>query len=167
MRRLPSSRLVRCDSGTAAAEMALVMPLLLVIIFGAFELGNYFLNNHAVAKAVRDGARYASRRSFVEYSCSTVSTDVLDKTRNITRTGQVATGGTPRVYGWTNPATITMSVSCDTSGTYTGIYTGMATGAPVVTVTAAVPYIPLFNSLGFSSASLFLRSRSQSAVMGV
>lgn len=163
----PASRLAKCRNGTAAAEMALVMPLLLVIIFGSFELGNYFLNGHVVAKAVRDGARYASRRGFSEFTCSTVSDDVRDKTRNVTRTGQVANGGPVRVQGWSDPTTITVSVSCDTAGGYTGIYKGMATGAPVVTVAASVPYAPLFNSLGFSSVSLFLRSQSQSAVMGV
>lgn len=147
--------------------MALVTPLLVTLMFGAFELGNYFLSEHAVAKAVRDGARYASRRSFTEYSCSAASADVIDKTRNVVRTGQIATGGTARLVGWSNPATITVSVSCNTAGGFTGIYTGISTGAPVVTVSASVPYASLFQSLGFVSSSLLLNASSQSAVMGI
>ena len=58
------SRVMRNSSGTAAAEMALVTPLLMALMFGSFELGNYFYTSHIVAKAVRDGARYASRRGF-------------------------------------------------------------------------------------------------------
>ena len=41
----------------AAVEMALVAPLLLAILFGSVELGNYFMNEHELIKAVRDGAR--------------------------------------------------------------------------------------------------------------
>ena len=34
------------------------------LMFGAVELGNYFLNEHSLVKAVRDGARYAARQDF-------------------------------------------------------------------------------------------------------
>ena len=57
VRRLAADR-----AGSAAAEMALVLPLLLVIMFGTFELGHFFYSEHIVQKAVRDAARYASRR---------------------------------------------------------------------------------------------------------
>ena len=53
--------LARDSRGAAAAEMALVLPLLLVILFGSLELGNYFMNEHTLIKAVRDGARFAGR----------------------------------------------------------------------------------------------------------
>jgi hypothetical protein len=57
--------------GAAAAEMALVLPLLLIILFGSLELGNYFMNEHTLVKAVRDGARFAGRQTFTNYtSCS-------------------------------------------------------------------------------------------------
>ena len=49
-------RLNRCQSGVAAVEMALVAPLLLALLFGSVELGKYFLDQHVVVKAVRDGA---------------------------------------------------------------------------------------------------------------
>lgn len=164
--------LIKSRNGSAAVEMALVMPMLLTLMFGSFELGNYFLENHVVAKAVRDGARYAARRSFADYTSCAASDDVITKTRNLTRTGQI-TGGASRIYGWTDPETITISVSCN--GSYTGgIYNGITntvgssiTGAPVITVTADVPYHSLFGSIGFSSSSLILRGRSQAAVMGI
>ncbi|MGS1016489.1 TadE/TadG family type IV pilus assembly protein [Allosphingosinicella humi] len=165
-RRRPSHLFSDC-SAAAAAEMALVAPLLMILLFGAMELGRYFLDEHVVAKAVRDGARYAARRSFADYAGCAVSSDVQDKTRNITRTGQVATGGNARLPYWTSPATVTVSVACDTSGTYGGIYSGSATGAPVVSVIAAVPYTPLFNAIGFNVSGLSLNARSQSAVTGI
>lgn len=162
----PFSRLVACRRASAAVEMALVTPLLVTLMFGSFELGNYFMDSHVVAKAVRDGARYAARRAFDQYTCSTVSSDVIDKTRNIIRTGQVASGGTARLPGWSDSSTISVAASCDAT-TVSGIYTGMTGGARIVTVTAAVPYNSLFNSLGFSSTTLTLRARAQAAVAGI
>jgi len=61
---------LRDTKGASAAEMALVLPLLLVLMFGPFELAHYFWTEHKVVKGVRDGARYASRLGFTNYTCS-------------------------------------------------------------------------------------------------
>lgn len=163
-----SRTLIRATGGTAAVELALVMPVMLALMFGAFELGNYFYNNHVVVKAVRDGARYASRRGFSNYTCpSTVSSGVITDTQNVTLTGQVASG-TPRLAYWSNPATVTVSLSCadNSSETYSGVYYGR-TSVPVVRVSASVPYRSLLSSLGFSTTGLMVRAESEVPVMGV
>ena len=163
------SRLLASGQAAAAAEMALITPLLIVLMFGSFELGNYFLSEHVVAKAVRDGARYAARRSFTDFTCpSTVASDVIDKTRNVTRTGQVASGGTARLINWTTATTVSVTLSCTTisGGNYSGIYKGMA-DVPKVKVSATVPYTSLFNNLGFTSATLNLVSESEATVQGI
>lgn len=163
------ARLIACRRGAAAAEMALVTPLLIILMFGSFELGNYFLSEHVVAKAVRDGARYAARRSFVDFTCpNAVATDVVDKTRNITRTGQVADGGTARLVNWTVPTTVSVTLSCTaiSGGNYSGIYKGLA-NVPRVKVSATVPYRSLFNNLGFTASTLNLVSESEATVQGI
>lgn len=160
--------LLVCKRATAAAEMALVAPMLIILMFGAFELGNYFLSEHVVVKAVRDGARYAARRSFTNYTCpgATVNSTMITNVQELTRTGKL-TGGTARLTGWTNNNTVTVSITCETVGTtYSGIYDGM-TNIPVVTVSASVPYDSLFNNLGFTSTGLLLNAESQSTVMGI
>jgi Flp pilus assembly protein TadG len=153
--------------------MALVTPLLLTLMFGSFELGNYFLDNHVIAKAVRDGARFAARQNFTNYTaCGGSPTGTVDtQTKNLVRTGTISSGGNPRLPGWTDAnTTISITVSCNTTGNnggaFTGIYTGM-TSAPIVTVTAAVPYTSLFGALGFNAGSLTLNARSQASVMGI
>jgi len=84
-------RLARNSSGAAAAEMALVTPLLLIIMFGSVELGNYFMNEHSLVKAVRDGARFAARQSFTSYpDCSTVGTSAQDATKNVVMYGYLS-----------------------------------------------------------------------------
>lgn len=165
--RVPIPILVRNTRGAAAAEMAMSLPLLIVIIFGAFELGNYFLTEHKVVKAVRDGSRYAARRPFTDYPGCSPSSSLEEDTRNVTRTGQVATGGTPRVWHWSDPTTITVSSRCDTSGTYTGVQVTSTIGVPTVRVEAIVPYAPLFAQLGLSDATLNLTARSEAVVMGI
>lgn len=153
------------QSGAAGAEMALIVPLLVTLMFGSFELGNYFWNEHKVVKGVRDAARYASRQSFTKFSCAAVTDSaVLTQIKNVARTGQVS-GGTAKVYDWVD-ADVTVSVTC-ASGTQTGIYKGMTGGAPIVTVSAAVGYPSLFEVLGFDSSDLTLNAASQSAVMGI
>ena len=162
-------RLSTSNKAAAAAEMALVMPFLIILMFGSFELGNYFLNEHVVAKAVRDGARYAARRSFTDFSCpNTVASDVVDKTRNVTRTGQVANGGVARLPNWTAATTVTVTLNCTTitGGNYSGIYKGMA-NVPTIKVSAIVPYRSLFNNLGFTSTTLNLVSESEATVQGI
>lgn len=164
MRLGPALR--RCRSGSVSIELALLTPIMLILMFGLVDLGNYFMSEHVVVKAVRDGARYASRRGFAEYSCSTASTDVVTKTRDITRTGTIS-GGSARLVGWTDPTSVTLTVRCDSSGTYAGIYKGAANGVPVVKVAAVVPYKSLFKYFGITTATINLNASSEVPVMGV
>ncbi len=152
--------------GVAAAEMALVTPMLMILMFGSFELARYFLDEHVVVKAVRDGARYAGRLGFSDFTCASASAGAQQAIREITRTGALG-GTTPRLGYWTSPTTITVSVTCDTSGAYSGIYNGVAMGAPVVTVSASVPYVSLFGMVGFDTTGLALNASSESPVMGI
>ena len=161
--------------GSAGTEMALSLPWLILLMFGAFELGSYFLAEHIVVNSVRDAARYAARQPFTEYPGCTPSGTVVTSTRNVARTGQPAAGGTARLYYWTNPATITVTAACTTSVTgddsvaynVSGIYLGVSGGAPVVQVAAAVPYTPLVGQFGLAQVTLTLNARSQAAVNGI
>jgi Flp pilus assembly protein TadG len=156
--------LISCTKGAAGAEMALLTPLLIIIMFGAFEAGNFFWSQQIVGKAVRDGARFAGRRPFTEFVGCAPSTSVINDTRNVTRTGRIS-GGTPRISNWTVATTVTVSSVCSASTTG-GIYRNNAGGAPIVTVSATVPYNSLFGNLGFTTTTLNMRADAQAAVMG-
>lgn len=159
--------LARNKRASAAAEMALSLPLLVTLLFGAMELGNYFLSEHKVVKAVRDGARFAARQSFSDYPGCLPSPTVEQEIKNVTRTGQVATGGEPRVWTWTDDSGIDVEATCNTTGTYTGIYVTSTIGTPVVTVRAQVPYTPIVAHLGFADTTLNLNAESEATVMGI
>jgi hypothetical protein len=176
--------LARNQSGSAAVEMALVMPILLVLMFGSFELGNYFLDNHLVTKAVRDGARYASRSVPLQDSCEATKekaedeSDVIENTQRVTLYGKlvVTDDDKPRLPDWVTDD-ITVQFDCSTTGGPAGIYSGMADssgtpdGAPLVTVTATVAYRSLFGEMagvrGFSTSGFNITARSQVPVMGL
>jgi Flp pilus assembly pilin Flp len=168
MMRCPS--LFRDRRGAAAAEMALVAPLLLVILVGSVELGSFFYNEHILVKAVRDGARYAARQNFSYYSCSGTPTGTVEAdTRALVRTSLLA-GGSDRFADIQN-SDITLSTSCKTTQggqSMTGIYRGKSTGAPIVTVSAVVDYAPVIGAaFGFSGVGFHLNASQQAAVMGI
>ena len=164
------ARLLRCTRGAAAAEMALVSPFLILLMFGSIELGHMFMSHHAVQKGVRDGARYAARvplGTLTDSGCILAGdTTAQDSIKRVTRTGDPDDGGSdPRLFFWTDNATVTLEVEC-TTGTYAGLYSDFPDGAPVVTVAASVPYPPLFDWLPFVDSSMTLNSESQAAVFG-
>lgn len=170
--RQSAHQLLKRNSGNAAAEMAMVAPLVVLLLFGAMELGNLFYNQHLLSKAVRDGARYAARQPFSDYDMGAcfLSSDAEARTRRLVRTAQLASAGAPsRLPNWSEsdePSTINIEVDCNTSGTYTGIYVQNAGIAAAVTVQATVDYTPLVGILAALS-DMTLTAQSQAAVTGV
>lgn len=51
----------RKESGAVAVEMALLLPMLVLLLFGVTEFGRAIYQYNALAKAVRDSARYLSQ----------------------------------------------------------------------------------------------------------
>ena len=176
-----SPRLLVSDCrAAAAAEMALVLPLLLVIMFGSVELGNYFMNQHSLVKAVRDGARFAARQSFQNYTgCggSPGGTVVAD-TQNVVMYGYMSGSAvlTPNI----NPSDITLAVTCaptvagqEMLGIYRSRFGGTCNGstangcAQTVRVSAQVEYQPILAAYGFTGLGMHLNASSQAAVAGI
>nr|WP_274518601.1 TadE family protein [Sphingobium bisphenolivorans] len=167
---------LKSESGAAAAEMALVLPFLVALMFGSFELGNYFLNEHVIVKAVRDGARYASRQSFSYYPCSSAGTGlapggtVTADTQALTRTGQVTSGGSPRLPSWQSNTGITVTYDCVTTNgnaDYAGVYASQAFVPRVRVSVSNLAYSSLFQSMGILGSNLTLNAESQAAVAGL
>jgi hypothetical protein len=174
--------LIRNENAAAAAEMVLVTPMLIILMFGSVELGNYFLTEHAVIKQVRDGSRYASRLTLAEpYSCSAGSDlstifedgDASTKIINVTKTGSVDGSATGRFGSgfWSAcsgaAAPVTVSIRCVNKANYAGIYSTLDGNIPVVSVHADVTYPSLFKALGFNTAGLCIHAESEGAVYGL
>ncbi|MCW5751210.1 MAG: pilus assembly protein [Alphaproteobacteria bacterium] len=133
------------QGGVAAVEFALVMPILLLLLFGSIELGRLMRDYHVASKGVRDAGRFLSR---VPASCTapgagTIAADELTRARNLALTGRVQAPSTPGDYllpYWTDPASIAIEVDCVANdGSYAGLYAASAFIARL-TVTATVPF---------------------------
>ena len=172
-------RLWRSTGAAAAAEMALVTPLLVLILFGSVELGNYFMDEHILLKGVRNGARFAARQAFSQYNgCSStvanVPSSLRDDTKLLVRKGTLSNSSTDLLPNWTaGTAIFTVTMTCSTtagSTTLGGIYGGNSVGtsgvAPAVLVTAKLPYRPIVASSVLGS-TVFLNAAQQAAVTGI
>jgi len=162
--------------GAAAAEMALVLPFLVTLMFVTFEGGYFLWNQHKVVKSVRDGARYAGRLPFSSYpDCAppastpaAVTGGVATTIKEVTRTGKMS-GGTPAVLGWVNED---ITVTCSYETGIGGLYATNGNQAPRVTVSASVgypdsPITSLAGVLGFDVNDISLNASAQSPVMGL
>lgn len=171
MRRWPD--ILRVE-GTASVEFALILPLLLIMVFGGMEAGHFVWTQQKLVEAVRDGARYASRLPITDLcdgATDVMSTATEDDIKLVTRTGQIANpGAAPKIPGWTN-AEVTVDPNCGayvTTGLYSEYSATYGAGGPVVVVTAnGVPYPSMFNGLGIINWGLLMRASSISAGIGL
>lgn len=177
-----SSALLIDQSGSAAAELALSLPLLLILMFGSFEVGNYFLSEHVVQKAVRDAARFGARLPLADYpSCAvpvggTAEQQIQRLAKSGSPDGDYDGDGTQdkRLIDWTSDNMTTVTISCAVAGSFNnaGIYKdfpaagGVAGAAPVIKVQATVPYKTFFGKLGLGTTTVNLYAESQAAVIG-
>ena len=154
----------RDQRGAAAAEMALILPLALALLFTMFEGSFYMICEHRVVKGVRDAARYAARLDLINYSCPGASfSGNVATIKNLARTGALS-GGTASVPGWAD-SDVNVTVTC-ASG-QGGIYTANGGYAPRITVASRVTYPSLMSTLGFTAATTYIAATAQSPVVGL
>jgi len=171
MRRILRN-LVSDTRASSAVEMALVTPFLVVLVCSFLEAGNFVMNEHGLVKAVRDGARFAARQNFSNYTaCSGApGGSVVTDTQEVVIHG-VRSGGTGYLTPNIAAANITVSTSCAaTAGGQSmqgGIYGTRANGGQIVTVTASVPYRSMIGAFGFTGRGFNLNAASQAAVTGL
>ncbi len=137
-----SKRIGRDGSGAAGIEFGLVLPLLVVLAFGAIEMGRMLWQHEIITKGVRDGVRYLTR---VPVSCTsagpggTFSAAEEQAAENLVKSG-TTTAGTPILAAY-NSANFTIEVDCRDAAAL-GLSGG--TYLPVVRMIAEVPYIDYF-----------------------
>jgi len=122
------NRFRRDEQGVQLIEMAIVIPILLVLFAGVAEFGRYFYEYTTLAKASRLGARYLVSKSLN----SSVNYETLAK--NIVVYGNTAGSGSPILSGL-SPSNVEVT------------YAGPVAGVPeTVTVTiVSYPHVPLFD----------------------
>src|SRR5437667_1565005 len=89
-------QLWRNREGSALVEATVVVPVLFTLTFGVYEFSWVFYTHQLVSAGIRDAARYAAKASADPCASATI-TDA----QNLAATGQITSGGTARVSGWT------------------------------------------------------------------
>jgi Flp pilus assembly protein TadG len=121
----------RVTGGIALLEFLIVLPVLIVLMMAAAELGRAFYQYNTLTKAVRDGARYLAGEA-LGGSTGTLQLDAatVNNTRNLVVYGNTLGTSTPLLPGLT-PAAITVTTVAPAS----------------VSVVANYPYPPIFARL--------------------
>ena len=137
---ITGSRLGRQRDGIASVEFAIVLPILVLLLFGTIEFGRLLVDYQLVNKSARDAVRYLSRvhDAGITDICVDTSgvggllptadaTKPASKAVNLAMTGSInaPTGPGDYLLGyWTNPETIRIRVDCNDNetGTFSGAY---------------------------------------------
>jgi Flp pilus assembly protein TadG len=85
--------LLRDDDGSALVEATIIIPVLLILVFGVFEFSTLFWQQQLVSAGVRDAARYLAR------SINPTTPAAETAAENLAVTGSIL-GGPPRAPGW-------------------------------------------------------------------
>jgi Flp pilus assembly protein TadG len=124
----------RRQSGLAMVEFALSVPVLLLLMFGAFEFGHFLIQYSTLNDAVRNASRYAAGKASGDTTGNLLTgaawTSLVTQTTNLAVFGNI-TGTPPAVLPALNTGNITV--------------TGDALDN--IKVAAAYPYQPLFGAV--------------------
>jgi hypothetical protein len=115
LRRLTRIRLLaRDERGIQLAELAIVLPVLLILFAATAEFGRYFYEYTTLAKAARIGTRYLVTAK--------VNCFEADQARNLVVFGNTAGTGSPIIEGLTtaNVAVTPNDIACS-GGTPPGV----------------------------------------------
>lgn len=135
--------IVKDETGGTLAEMALTLPLLIVLLAGVSEIGRYFQAYTTLAKSTRSAARYLSNHQY--------NNAEIERAKNLVVCGQLTTCNdaqrlvkgasvdnvcieTTKVAGSEQIEFVTVSIPRDDSKT-----------CDADTTAVKLPYTPVFN----------------------
>ena len=102
----------RRQSGLAMVEFALSVPVLLLLMFGAFEFGHFLIQYSTLNDAVRNASRYAAGKASGDTTGNLLTgaawTSLVTQTTNLAVFGNI-TGTPPAVLPSLNATYITVS----------------------------------------------------------
>src|SRR4028119_1068388 len=96
-----STERLRCERGQAAVELAMVLPILLIILLGVIEFGRAFELKHAVNGLSREAANLAARGATLQQAVTAAMTSGADISLNtlggVVASRVLSSGGTVRI----------------------------------------------------------------------
>lgn len=150
--------LLKGTKGSAAAEFALILPLLIMFLAAVMDFGRLMMDYHAASKSIRDASRYLSRVGVTCDAGGGAVDNIGDITiaKNLALSGSVVTpvAGDYLLPYWTDPNSISVNVTCiENTGQFSGRYEAIAF-IPSLTVTATVPFSLFFGGFVYNGSQL-------------
>lgn len=128
--------------GTASIEMAIMLPVLLILLLAVAEFGRMIYQYDTLTKAVRDGARYAASVSELgSTGLVSLTPAIQTAVTNLVVTGNTSGSGAPLLPGLST-TNVTVSASGTTYVSVSATYTYqpmIGTDLPTFGLTAAIP----------------------------
>jgi len=113
----------RGHRGLVMVELALVVPLALIMVMATAELGRALAQYNALNKAVRDGAHHLARTAILgSTGLVQINGATVTETRNLVVYGNILGTGTPSLPGLAG-AQITLAAAAGGSASLTASYT--------------------------------------------
>jgi len=161
-RRSTPSRSRRSESGAAAVEFALVVPILLLIVFGVITFGMVFASQLSMNSAARDAARagVVQNLNATGLSCSAIATQARTQVDPLggkaTDVAVTVTGpdGSTSCSIAKNTAAVTGS-SATTMCTNSNTYSGQLVVKLTYTANSPLNLIPAASSIPLSATGSF------------
>lgn len=142
-------KFVRCTSGTAVLEAAIVVPVAIVLMAGGVEFGRLFAQYETASKSMRDAARYLARVPNTDTSGNPTTDYIcgwgLTNAQNLAVYGKISPANTDQslIANWTTAEVTLQSPSCG----------GTPSPPIVIELRSAVPYTGLmFTAIGIGNA---------------
>jgi Flp pilus assembly protein TadG len=160
------NRFRRNEEGIAVTELAMVTPIFLLMFLSTIELGHMIYYSITVEKGLRSAVTYAGR-------VETHDVTTIQNAKNIVMTGS-PTGTDPYlVRGWEKPGASVIFEQTTFNAAITG---SPDLAAPVISITADVPYTPVVGVLvpvleflmkrQFRGGELYITLTHEQAIIG-
>ena len=117
--RNPLIRFKKQEDGVAAVEFALILPLLMMIVFGIINYGILLYDQAVITNAAREGARWGAINTSASISCTGTATGTADPCQiansytqaNLITFGSATTSTSTATGAGTSGTTVTVTVS--------------------------------------------------------
>jgi Flp pilus assembly protein TadG len=138
-RTSPTARRRRTDRGAATVELALLLPLLLVLVFGIIDFGRVFNAQVTLSQAAREGARLAALcNSSTPTTCGSVATRTTAAAPNLSGVSVTTTTTCPVGSTSATDAVVTVSWTI----TFSTPLAGLVPGFPSSKVLSGTGHMP-------------------------
>jgi Flp pilus assembly protein TadG len=120
----------RAESGSAIAEIALILPLLVLVLVGLIEVGRFGNYTILVGNAARAGVQYGAQNTVT-------AADIAGMRSSALRDGQNLTGlsATPTIFCQCADGSTSTCLETDCSASHRIIYVQVITSATVPSIT--------------------------------